>query len=111
MASFTHMTDMTRTDDEKSKERMESMLSSPFDHMPDVPSGLCICLTEAELEKLDLDDSAEVGDYLHGRFMARVTSVSKNDHGGGAKCRIEMSLVALSIDENESTEDPGEDDD
>ena len=111
MASFTHMTDLTRSDEEKHKEHMASILASPMDHMPDVPPGLCICLTETELEKLDLDDDAEVGDYLHGRFMARVTSVSKNDSGGGAKCRIELSLIALAIDENESTEDPDEEED
>lgn len=111
MPKFTHMTDLTRSDEEKSKEHMDSMLSSPFAHMPDVPPGLCICLTETELDKLELEDTAEVGDFLHGRFMARVTSVSKNDSGGGTRCRIEMSLVAMSVDENESTEDPDEDDD
>ena len=111
MAAFRHMTDLTRTDEEKSKERMDSMLSSPFAHMPDVPPGLCLCLTETELEKLDLDDDCQVGDYLHGRFMARVTSVNKSETGGGKKCRIELSVVAMNLLENESTEDPGEDDD
>jgi hypothetical protein len=105
-----HMVDLQRTDDEKAEARME-MYASPMSDMPDVPSGLCICLTEAELEKLDLDDDAEVGDYLHGRFMAKVTSIAKNDSGTGAKCRIELSIVAMSVDENESTEDPAEDED
>jgi hypothetical protein len=110
MPSFTHMTDLTRSDEEKSKEHMDSMLSSPFAHMPDVPPGLCICLTETELQKLELDSDCDVGDYLHGRFMARVTSVNKSESGGGARCRIELSLIAMNL-ENESTEDPDDDDD
>lgn len=110
MAAFTHMTDMQRTDEEKAEARSE-MFDSPVSNMPDVPYGLCICLTEQELKKLELDDDAEVGDLLHGRFMAKVTSVSKNDTGSGTKCRIEMAIVAMSVDENESTEMPGEDKD
>lgn len=109
MASFSHMTDMQRTDEEKSAERAE-MFSSPMSDMPDVPHGLCNCLTETELAKLELDDDVEVGDYLHGRVMWKVTSVNKSDTGGGMKCRVELAIVAMSVDENESTEMPGDDD-
>lgn len=109
MASFSHMTDMQRTDEEKSAERAE-MFSSPMSDMPDVPHGLCNCLTETELTKLELDDDVEVGDYLHGRVMWKVTSVNKSDTGGGMKCRVELAIVAMSVDENESTEMPGDDD-
>ena len=109
MASFTHMTDMTRSDDEKSKETMESMLSHTL-APPDVPPGLCLCLTERELEKLELSDEADVGDLLHCTIMAKVTAVNKSDSGSGAKCRIEMSIIYMAC-ESEDDEMPGEDDD
>lgn len=108
MAGFRHMVDLQRTDADKADARSEMYASPPSD-VSDIPYGLCICLTEAELEKLDLDADAEVGDMLHGMFMARVTSVSKNDSGNGPKCRIEMGIFAMSVLENESTEMPGED--
>lgn len=104
MATFTHMTDMTRT----AEEKVQDMFPSAMANTPDVPYGLCNCITETEMEKLDLDDDVEVGDYLHGRVMWKVTAVNKSDHGNGVKCRVEMSIVAMSVLENESTEDPTE---
>lgn len=103
MASFRHMVDVQRTDEEKADARSE-MFGSGASEMPDVPPGLCICLTESELEKLDLEQDAEIGDMLHGMFMARVTSISKPSAG---KCRVELGIFALSI-EDESTEGEGE---
>lgn len=110
MATMKRMTDMTRSDDEKSAARTENMFPPSIEHTPDVPPGLCICLTEAELTKLDLDDECEVGDLLHCMIMARVTSILKNDGPSGKKCRIELSVIAMSI-EDESTESPYEDED
>lgn len=107
MARFRHMVSMERTDDEKMEARMEN-LSPSISDMPDVPYGLCICLTEVELDKLNLDDDCEVGDLVHLFAMAKVTSVSKTDTGNGAKCRIELSIVALEIeDEDDEAPDGG----
>jgi hypothetical protein len=39
--------------------------------------------------------------------MAKVTSISKQDTGNGAKIRIEMSIVMMSV-EDESTEGTGD---
>jgi hypothetical protein len=104
-----HMVDLQRTDEEKSAARMESMMPSVSD-MPDVPYGLCNCFTERELEMLELDDNVQVGDYLHGRVMWKVTAVNKSDTGDGMKCRVEAAIVAMEV-EDESTEMPGEDED
>lgn len=106
MAGFKRLISMERTDDEKMEARVASYSPSIAD-MPDVPAGLCICLTESELEKLDLDDDCEIGDMLHMMCMAKVTSISKQDSGSGAKIRIEMSIVMMSV-EDESTEGTGE---
>jgi hypothetical protein len=67
------------------------------------PHGLSISLTEKELERLDLCEEVEVGDFLHGAFMAKVTSVTSHSHEDGKGMRIELQIVAMAI-EDESTE-------
>lgn len=109
MAAFKHMVSMARSDDEKTAAHLESMFP-PTVNTPDVPHGLCICLTEAELEKLDLDDDAQIGDMIHGFFMARVTSISKNDNGAGAKCRIELAITDLALEDEDTETGPDMDD-
>ena len=113
MAHFRKMVDMTRTTAEKVEDMMGSEMPSVA-NVPDVPYGLCICLTETELEKLDLEDDCEVGDMIHIFAMATVTSVSKRDTGDGASCRIELAISSMSVenetDEEEETEGSEEDD-
>ena len=86
------------------------MYSSPIsDGMSDVPPGLCICLTERELEKLDRDSDLEVGDLVHLFAMAKVTSISKSDSGDGEKCRVEMGIIALAAESENDEDSPDED--
>lgn len=83
---------------------------SPSYNVSKYAYGLSVCLNQEELDKLDLDTSdVEVGDMLHAVCMLEVTSVSKNDTGAGEKCRIELQITHIGI-ENESTEydDSGE---
>lgn len=72
------------------------------------PYGLSVCLTQDELDKLDLDSDCEVGDILHMVCMARVTSISKNQMTNGESCRIEMQIFDIETleDENEEFERP-----
>lgn len=72
------------------------------------PYGLCLALSEDELQKLEVEDGElEVGDLLDLRALAKVTSVSKSDvEGGGARCRIELQITHMAL-ENETTEEPG----
>lgn len=70
---------------------------------PIYPYGLSICLQDAELAKLGMDGNCEVGDMLHGHFLAVVKSVSKNDTTDGTKTRIELQISHLSA-ENEQQE-------
>lgn len=68
---------------------------------PDYPYGLCLTLTDSELEKLDLsDEGVEIGDLLDMKIMIEVKGVHKDASG----CRIEAQIIAGSV-ENESTED------
>ena len=78
--------------------------ANPTYNIPKYSYGLSLCFDNETLEKLDLDTSdVEVGDLLHLICMAEVTSVSKQDTGDGEKCRIELTLTHIGI-ENESTE-------
>ena len=109
---FRHMIDMTRSAADRAKERAKyDAPASPFE-LPDVPYGLCITLTDRELEKLDLDDDCDVGDLVHLFAMGKVTSVSKNDGPMGCSCRVEISLIALRVEDESTEEEPdGEDED
>lgn len=86
------MSSLRRTDADKVADFMPPAMS---DH----PPGLCICLTDAELEKLGVNDDVEVGDMLHLRIMVEATSVHKSTNG----CRIEAAIIAGSV-EDETTE-------
>jgi hypothetical protein len=97
--AFRHMVDMTRTDEEKMQARYPEM---PSLEVPDVHPGLCLCLNEADLERLDLEDNAEVGDLLHMHCIAKVTSVNKSDTGDGCKVRVEMSVIFMTIEDEDA---------
>ncbi len=97
--------------------RMTSFIRTAKDHMadamppiasvPDVPSNLCIALTENELEKLGVDDDVEVGDLLHLRIMIQATSVHKT----ADSVRIEAAVIAGVIEDEDQEEGLGDDED
>ncbi len=103
MARFHKMVSLERTPAEKAEMMDPKPVAADI---PNVPYGLCICLTEAELEKLDLEDECEVGDMVHLFCMARVTSVSKRDTGNGSECRIELSITDMAVEDEDDEEAP-----
>ncbi len=103
--AFRHMVSMERTPAEK-EEMTYSTLAPTVADVPNVPYGLCICLTEEELAKLDLEPDCEVGDTLHLVAMAKVTSISMNDTGDGAKCRIELAITDLALEDEDTETEP-----
>ena len=82
------------------------------EYRPDYPWGLRLCLTEQELEKLDLDSSdAFVGGMVHIFAMARIIGVNVSSSSeNGDRCRIELQIENLGI-ESEDAENEGQDDD
>lgn len=95
-------------DDEDS---LDAMMPIPMPDKPKFPYGLRICLTEKELEKLDLEADCGVGDIIDLRAFARVTSVSSNElEGGKCCCRVELQIEELAVEPEFSTEDPDRDD-
>lgn len=77
--------------------------SIPMMNEPLYDYGLSLCFGQETLDKLGLDTDVEVGDMIDLRALAKVTSVSKNDTGDGEKCRVELTLTHIGV-ENENTE-------
>lgn len=100
MRHIPKMTDMRRTDAEKEAAIM------PMEYQEaDYPYGLKICLTTDELQKLDMEDGVEVGDYLHLHAFARVTSVSENEVNGVATKRVELTLTHIEAESEDEEND------
>ena len=100
--SFRRMVSMARTPAEK-KEAAAEMAAPVADSMPDYPWGMSICLTNEELDKLELDGDCSAGDVIHLVAFAKVTSVSMRDEGGKQDRRVELTITDLAV-EDESTE-------
>lgn len=104
MYKLPNMVDLSRSDEEK-----EDAQSFNYE-APDYPPGLSICLTQDELEKLDLEDDCEVGDMIHMHCIARVTSVSKKEVNGENDCRIELQITHISAEDEDDENDEAEED-
>lgn len=87
----------------KDAKQVENTMAVPMEQ-PIYPYGLSICLTNEELDKLELEADCEIGDLLHIVCMAKVTSVSKNETTEGESCRIELQIIDIETMENESEE-------
>lgn len=104
---FHSMVDMARSPEEI-QETMPTMPEAPKG--PVYPYGLCIRLSEDELEKLGIDgDLPAIGDMVHLHAMAEVTSAraekTREADGGEKTCRcIELQITHLAA-ENEDEED------
>lgn len=91
------LTDMKRTkaDRKAQKEKYDTVSPGGGD---DYPYGLSMHLGHEELTKLGLDKLPRVGDKLHLRAHAHVTSVSENHRDGGkSERRIELQLRKMEV--------------
>ena len=91
-------------------EKMDAILPMPMER-EDYPYGLRLCLTDAELEKMELDPAdACVGGLIHLHAMGRITSISSNDVNGKKCQRIELQIEDLCVEsedeENEEMDSP-----
>lgn len=87
-------------------EAKEAM-ACPSPALPLYPYGLCISLTQEELEKLDVDYSDwSVGDMFHLHALAKITNINQSETTEGNRCRVEMQIIALTgEDEDEENEE------
>ena len=97
--AWSKLVDLALTDEEK----LDSVMPMPM-AMPEYPCGTKICLTGPELDKLDLEEMPDVGDYIDMRIFATVTAVS--DSGNGNR-RVELQIEKIAV-ENENDEDMDE---
>ena len=89
------MVDMARSSDELNSTNVDIPKNI-------YPYGLCICLTQDELDKLDLDPNCEVGDMIHLNALAKVTSVSKRETEDGNDCRVELQIIYMAVEDEET---------
>lgn len=97
---LSHFVDMANDQDDKIDDQ-------PMMQQPEYPYGLCLSFSQAELDKLDLEDDCSVGDLVHLACIAKVTSVSKREMmNGDPDCRIELQITSIACenDENEEVE-------
>lgn len=77
--------------------------ANPIANISKYSYGLSLCFDQETLDKLNLDTSdVEVGDLIHLFAMAEVTSVSKQDTGAGEKCRVELQITHLSVEDEDN---------
>ena len=62
---------------------------------PVYPYGLCISLSDEELEKLKLDCDCDVGEEITFVIRCEVTSVSQSKAPEGSRSRLELQIVAM----------------
>lgn len=79
------------------EDQLDMPMPIPFDK-PRFPCGLRICLTDAELKKLELDPDCEVGDEVEFEVRACVTSVHKED----GCCRVELQIEKMSVEDGDT---------
>lgn len=95
------MIDMARTNDGTSDVAMPC--ASPY------PYGLCICLTQVELEKLGIDHKDwAIGDIYHLHALTKVTSISSTASDSGENTRVELQITALGAESEDAENEEAE---
>ncbi len=96
---MSNMKSMELTDDQSLDYPMPIKMAA----RPSFPYNLNICLTNAELEKLDIDPKeATVGGIFHFEALARITSISCNESEDGEHYRIEAQIESMGVIGGES---------
>lgn len=108
MRSFPNMIDMARTPEDKAKDLPMGMITPQVSDLPDYDYGLCGSFNKESLDKLDLDESVHVGDYLHIHSFAKVTGIHMKA-GSDEIDRVDWCLTHVCAeDEDEENETDGE---
>ncbi len=102
---FSKLVDLAYTDEEK---MATDIPCGPIDR-PRYPYGATLSFDQDTLDKMNLDTKGvSVGDMIDLRAFGVITSISENDTSDGPKCRVEIQIQKIAI-ENEATEETGVD--
>lgn len=104
MMQMISMKDMSKTLEEVQKELTPSVAPSA-EYINEYPYGLCLCLDEDSITKLQIENMPEVGDGIMLMAVAKVTSVSMNETAAGARRRIELQITHLELEEGDGADD------
>lgn len=78
----------------------ENYTPSPY------PYGLCLSLNKEVIEKLHMDgELPEVGAFVTGGFIGKVTSVSRSADENNENMCVEIQITNLGIEEGEGDND------
>lgn len=99
---FDKMVDMKKTP----MELEQNVASVPQESV--YPYGLSITLGDEEIEKLGIDcddDECQVGNYVHGHFLAEITGYHKSDTSNGTKRTLNIQMTHLELEDEQSEND------
>lgn len=87
------------------QEQAENMPIAANIDTPKYPWGLCISLTNDELEKMGVEaKDFQVGDMINFDVLGKVTAVSERDASEGPCCRVEIQITGISVEDDEDEE-------
>ncbi len=82
-----------------------AVIESTTSGKPRYPYGTRISFEDAQLKAIGLDPAdCAVGGVLHIHGLARITSVSLNEHEGGETSRVELQIEEMCCAESEDAE-------
>lgn len=91
------MTDMSVTPEQVPSDNLAAPIT--MDEQAHYPYGLCISLTEKEMDKLGLMPDCEVGHVIEFHAMARVMAISASASEHSSTCRIELQIENMDLDD------------
>lgn len=102
MRSFPSMTDMKT---EKIPDQM-GLVTPCVSDMPDYDYGLCGSFNKEALDKLNLDENVQAGDFLDIRGFAKVTGVHMKA-GSNEIDRVDWCLCHLAVEDEDNESEDG----
>lgn len=108
MDTLPKFVDMAKSLTDAEKEASSMM---PLADVNKYPYGLCISLSQHELDKLNVDHSDwEVGAVFHLHALAKVSSISSNETESGEHCNVSLQITHLAGESEDAENENAEED-
>lgn len=96
-----NMVDLAITPEERKETYDYPSAIGPMGDGPKYPYGTCLDLDDATMQKLGITELPNVGEMIHGKFMAKVTRVSQNDNGDGEKKCLGLQIMFMALEDED----------